>query len=368
MNGRENVRDNAQERARKERAREESARERAAGGTHRAVVVGTGDMARLHLNGYARAAGVTVAGIVGRTEHKARRLAQEYDVPAVYATVAAALEAEAVEGRRVDIASVCLPTYLHAPTAVELLEAGVHVLTEKPVALTLEDADRMSAAAEKTGRQLCVVFNRRFASGYAEVAAHLPALGEPPVYRADDLRKIRPKRAMHDTTQNGGPFIDCACHDFDLLLHHFGAAESVYATGHVFATADEVGIPRDRIAVDTGSVSLRFRSGATAEVFYSWGLPPHNAYWIRRVFMGPGGVIAAHGDFGDTVEYYRRDGIKEVMGPFPADGHDRQIAAFVEAVRSGAPAPVPPEDGIRALRLSLLALESMRTGRVMEVT
>ena len=347
------------------------------GGTLRALVVGTGDMARRHLHGYSLPDSVETAAVVGRSPERARALAAEYGVPTTYATVGEALAAE-----RVDVASVCLPTKLHPPLAIELLQAGVHVLTEKPIALDLEDARRMTDAARRADRTLSVVFNRRFSSGFDEVRSRLSALGSPLVYRTDDLRKIRPKRAMHDVEQNGGPFIDCACHDFDLLLELFGPAESVYATGHTFATSERTGFPSQRIPVDTGSVVLRFQSGATAEIFYSWGLPDHDAYWIRRVFLGPGGVIAAIGDFGETVEYYRGDGVKQTTEHFVPDGHDRQIAAFVEAVRAGAgnaaageaggrpptsAGVVPPEAGMRALVLSLAALESMETGEVIKV-
>jgi len=326
------------------------------------LVVGTGDMARKHLDAYAQVEEVSLRGIVGRSKEKASLLADEYGVESIYTSLEEALGAE-----RFDIASVCLPTSLHPAVTIELLEAGTHVLTEKPIALSMEDGRRMIHAAQKNQRKLSVVFNRRFSSGFDEVRDKLESLGSPLLYRVEDLRGMRPKRAMHDIEQNGGPVIDCACHDFDLLLRLFGRVETVYATGYVYADSDVVGYPPERLAVDTSSIQLRFSNGYAADIFYSWGLPERDAYWIRRNFIGPEGVVVAVGDFGERVEYFRRDGIGQVADSFVPDGHRRQIAAFVEAVADGGKVPVEAEEAMEALQLSLLALESIRSGEIMRV-
>lgn len=328
----------------------------------RVLVVGTGDMARTHLRGYSSLERARVRAVAGRNVQKAKTLATEFRVDAVYPSVDAALDAE-----NFDIASVCLPTHLHASTTVRLLEAGVHVLTEKPIALELEDARRMMRTAREQNRKLSVVFNRRFSSGFDELRQKIDELGSPLFYRVEDLRMIRPKRAMHDVRQNGGPVIDCACHDFDLLYKLFGPVESVYATGYAFAKPEVLEIPVERVAIDTASILLRFVNGFAAEIYYCWGLPERDHYRIRRSFMGPEGIVTALGDFGQTVEYYRKDGVSQVTGSFVPDGHAKQIARFVESVIEDTGVPVPPEDGLRALRLSLLALQSIETGKIMKV-
>lgn len=320
-----------------------------------ALVVGTGDMARRHLQGYDLQDHVRTAGIVGRTEEHARALADEFGVPGIYRDVP-----EALRFGSFDLASVCLPTYLHAPRTLELLQAGIHVLVEKPIALTVKDGQAMIDAAREAGRRLSVVFNRRFSSAFTEVRRRLPTLGEPLFYRAEDIRMIRPKRAMHHKDMNGGPFIDCMCHDTDLLRQIFGEVTGLHALGRTFADSAALGFPEDRIARDTGSVQLEFAGGAAAEICYGWGMP-RGAYWIRRSFIGPRGVVTAHGDFGDTVEHYRADGVKETVASFVPDGHERQIAAFVAAIRENGPVPVSPEDALAALELSVQALAAMES-------
>lgn len=320
-------------------------------------------MARRHLDAYSRLEAVNLSALVGRTSSRAEQLAAEFGVSVCYRTLEKALAVE-----RFDIASVCLPTSLHPETTIALLQAGIHVLTEKPIALTETAAQRMIETAEAENRKLSVVFNRRFGSSFAEYSSRLSELGRPLVYRVEDLREIRPKRAMHDKRRNGGPIIDCACHDFDLLLHLFGPVESVYATGHSFATPGELGIEAGDVAVDTGNVSLRFENGFSAEIFYGWGLPSRPEYWIRRTFLGPGGMLTAEGDFGQTVEHYRRDGVRLTARSFVPDGHRNQIERFVAAVRDDTDVPVPPGASVRALHLSLSALESMESGKVISVT
>lgn len=69
---------------------------------------------------------------------------------------------EDLSDKNVDIVHLCLPHYLHAPAAIRAMEAGMHVLTEKPVSITLQDADRMKTVSERTGKKLGVIFQTRY--------------------------------------------------------------------------------------------------------------------------------------------------------------------------------------------------------------
>ncbi len=318
----------------------------------KALIYGAGDMAGKHAAAYALRDDVTIAAVANRSEARAAKFAEACGIPKVYSDFAEALKEE-----KPDIVSVCVPTVYHPGTAIQAMEAGAHVLTEKPIALRAEDAERMIEAAGKTGRKLSVVFNRRFNTVWEELNRRLPSIGSPIVYNAQEIRSIRPKPAMHSRSMNNGPVVDCCVHDFDMLLHSIGKAKSVFASGTVFgrnkASLKEI----EDFAIDTAHIDVEFEGGSRAYLLYAWGFPEGSDYWQYREYMGPDGIIRMMGEFGGELRHHRSDGSLQTVKNLKENGHKVIVGSFVEAA----------EDALEALKMSLAALRSIESGEREEI-
>ena len=324
----------------------------------KAIVCGAGDMARKHIEAYRKLGNIEIAAVAGRSLPRAAALSAEYGIPRCYDNIDDAFGRE-----KADIASVCVPTAHHPAIAAQAMAKGMHVITEKPIALTVAAAHEMIAAAEKYRRKLTVVFNRRFNTVWQELTQRLPSIGIPLVYNTQEIRSIRPKPAMHSQSANGGPVIDCCVHDFDMLLHLFGKAQSVFASGTVFGKNKAFPSAIKDFAVDTAHIDVEFENGHRAYLLYAWGFPQGQSYWQYREFMGPDGIIRLMGEFGQEVHCYRSDGMREIVHDLKENGHETIIRKFVESVELNSKVPVQPEEAIDALRISLAALKSIESGK-----
>jgi predicted dehydrogenase len=331
-------------------------------GKLQALIIGAGDMARRHADAYAALPDVELAAVADPREEFTRRFASEYGIPNVF------LDAdEMLEKATGDIVSVCVPTTFHPRFACAAMERGFNVVSEKPIALTLEAADEMISASRKTGKKLTVIFNRRHNTVWHELQRRIHSIVGPMVYNAQEIRSIRPKPAMHSRSANGGPVIDCCVHDFDMVLQLFGRPVSIFATGHAFGGNKEFLSAITDIAIDTAQITVQFEGGNQAHMFYAWGFPVGSQYWQYREFMGPDGIVRLMGEFGQEVHHYRADGRREVVYDMVEDGHATIIREFVNAIRTDGEVPVRAEDAREALRLALAALQSIEEGRKIDL-
>ncbi|MGK5111402.1 MULTISPECIES: Gfo/Idh/MocA family oxidoreductase [unclassified Geodermatophilus] len=262
----------------------------------------------------------------------------------------------------VDAVVIAAPARSHADLVVTAAGAGKHVFCEKPMAVTLPDADRAIDAARAAGVVLQVGFNRRFAADWRAARALLDAgtLGTPRQLRSltRDPGGFDPSRVLPDTI-----FLETLIHDFDTLRFLNPGAEAV----EVYATADALVEPewRDRGLMDTAVVQIRFDNGAmaVAEACFEAAY----GYDVRGEVLGSGGMatmgdgrrtgMVFSGSAGRHAETVRSD--QEL---FP-EGYTGELAAFVDAVRTGSPAPVTGEDARAALAIALAAAESVRAAR-----
>jgi myo-inositol 2-dehydrogenase/D-chiro-inositol 1-dehydrogenase len=262
----------------------------------------------------------------------------------------------------VDAVYVCTWTAEHGRLVAKAAAAGKAVFCEKPMALTLADADRAIAATRAAGVVLQVGFNRRFAPDWAAARGLLEdgRLGTPRLLRSvtRDPGGFDPSRVPPDTIFN-----ETLIHDFDTLRFLNPGAEAV----EVYATADALVEPdwRDRGLLDTAVVVVRFDNGAVgvAEACFEAAY----GYDVRAEVLGSSGM-ATMGDgrrtgmvfsdaAGRTVETARSD--QELL----AGAYEAELAAFAGAVRGAAPVPVGGEDARAALAIALAAAQSVRSGR-----
>jgi predicted dehydrogenase len=276
----------------------------------------------------------------------------------------------------VDAVSICTPSGFHAEPALAAFEAGKHVLVEKPMEITLEKADQMIAAAERTDRRLGVIFQNRFnpAAQYLKAAVDAGKLGQLTLGEAS-LKWYRPPDYFRSAgwrgtwaLDGGGALMNQGIHFVDLLLWVMGPVQSVTAYADTLLHSIEV--------EDTVVASLRFQSGALGVMEATTTAFPGLS--DRLEIVGTQGSVCIESgqlrfkyfadEDGTEVGFY---GLKPDHGWRAArevlltgeGGHVAQIADFCSAVREGRPPAVDGREGRRSLALITAIYESARTGR-----
>jgi myo-inositol 2-dehydrogenase / D-chiro-inositol 1-dehydrogenase len=326
----------------------------------RVALIGSGRMGAFHGETLARRIpGARLAAVADPAPGAAERLAAALGAEAAYTD-----PVEAFASPDVDAVVIAAPARFHADLVVEAAAHGNGVFCEKPVGLNLDDVDRAIAACDTAGVVLQVGFNRRFAPDWRAARALLDngTLGTPRLLRSvtRDPGGFDPSRVLADTIFN-----ETLIHDFDTLRFLNPGAEAV----EVYATADALVEPewRERGLLDTALVVVKFDNGATgvAEACFEAAY----GYDVRGEVFGSGGMatmgdgrrtgMVFSGAAGRAVETVRSD--QELL----PDAYVAELAAFVDAVRAGVPAPATGEDARAALAIALTAAESVRAGRPM---
>ena len=335
-------------------------------------VVGSGALGNVHAECWQNLAEAEVVSVVDIDDARAELLAVKCSLDSWVADYR-----DSITRDDVDVVSVCIPTCMHAEVAVFAAEHGKHVISEKPIALTVAEAESMIEAADENGVQLALGFMRRHSPVLSALRSWLNAgqLGRPLLYQATDYRQIRPKREMHDANANGGPVIDMGVHLYDLWSYIFDAKPvEVYAQGFKFAEGREELSHIEEIAHDTAAIIVRYDSGDVGIFTVSWGLPPKVVpAALPDQLLGPRGM--AH------VAYGRRHQWAKVLREPPADAaedvenewkvlsesredmYQLEIANFAYSILRDRRPAAGGEEGLMALRVALGALESIETGQ-----
>lgn len=256
---------------------------------------------------------------------------------------------------------IAAPARTHADLVEAAARAGKAVFCEKPMAVTLADADRAVGAARAAGVPLQVGFNRRFDRGFR--AAHdlvvAGGVGEPQL-----LRSLTRDPGLADPSRvpPWAIFLETLIHDFDALryLNPGAAAIDVHAVADALVRPDW----KDRGLLDTAVVLVRFDNGAiaTAEASFSAAY----GYDVRGEVFGSAGMVTAgdlrrtsmvfHGERGVVSETVRRN-----VDLFH-DAYVAELAEFVECARAAATPASTGEDARAALAIALAARRSVETG------
>lgn len=263
----------------------------------------------------------------------------------------------------VDLVSICTPTPTHAELAIRCLEAGMNVLLEKPIALTLADARAIEEAAARSTGVLMVAHVVRFFDGYRAIRQRVMAgeLGTVLAVRAERLSAAPgPSSWWHDESRSGGTVVDFAIHDIDQLTLFLGTPSTVLATrvrpdGPVEITVDYLGGGTGRVLSFMG-MPAEFPFASSLEVLGSLGLADH------RFVGGPTG--ASLGVVPPENDSYRLvvDG-SQTHRIATSNPYARQAQYFLDCVRDGTePDFCPIGDAVLALTVALAARESLARG------
>lgn len=352
----------------------------------RAGVIGLGWAGRQHLAGYALADGVQLVALAGMEADQLQQLGDDY---AIAPEQRYADWEEMVQRAGLDVISIATPTTLHRPMAVAALDAGLHVLSEKPVAENADRAAEMVEAARRNDRVLDVSFNHRRRGDVRALKNIIDAglLGEIYYAKAGWLRRRGiPGLGSWFTrraTAGGGPLMDIGVHMLDMALYLLdepsvnSATAATYAEfgprgrgGSTNAIMVKTGVEEGAFDVeDLSTAFLRLDGGATLLLESSW------AQWIPRdqayvtLYGSEGGASV---EWGGTMEDpYRTLNIwTEVQGvaaelqpDVPPDGLHREcVFDFLAKVRSGSFAGYRGEDALRRALIVDACYESAEKG------
>ena len=324
-----------------------------------AAIIGCGDMGRNHATQWQAAENAQVAAVSDPIQERREKLAES--------TGAAAYSdfKDAILHEDVNVISVCTPVCFHSEISVFAAEHGRHVLCEKPLALTLEQADAAITAAKENGVLLSTSLQYR---GFARNPRYRKLIqdgefGGAIFVRYMDIREVRPKLAMHRQSMNGGPIIDMAGHYFDNMRYITGEEPvSVSAQGHVFGQGKERLAGIDDLAIDAAEILVKMTGGHVLSVFVNWGMPEGFKGFGEEYIIGPA-MSARVQDSEVHLRYPEREETFDANAGNPP-GSSVRINDLAAAIREGRQPEVTGEDGRIALQVSLAALESIKTGQV----
>lgn len=264
----------------------------------------------------------------------------------------------------VDAVVVCTPTGFHPDQVVAAAEAGKHVLCEKPMAMTVAEAERMAKACEDNGVLLQLAFVRHFCNEWLTLREVIQsgAIGRPVVWRSVSGGSGAPTPWFFDSKLGGGPFIDGAVHNYDFARFTFGEASRVTANlRHMKDIGD---------SWDTGTAVVDFESGDQLIMCWSWGLPGHGrdvrAEGAHDV-LGPKGAIVFTGENALAVRTKGEETLVEYEEDEGQDWFRRQMGHFIECIQKGEQPSVGAREGIEATRIAEAILKIGDSPAVVEL-
>ncbi len=324
----------------------------------RVCIVGTGARGNAHAKGWLATSEATITAVVDVDEARARELAQTFGASHVFTDYRQALQRDDI-----DVASICTPAYYHEEIAIFAAQHGKHMLCEKPLALRLDQADRMIAALDAAQVVFVVNFQSRFGDPPAVVRQLYRdgALGHPVLFRLHTGAPIRPKLAMHDMDRgNGGPLNDFTCHFFDYWRWLTGTDPMrVTAQGFTFARGRPEVAHFTHLAPDTAAVTVAYGSGDLGAITITWGLPPgvQPPQQVNDI-LGPQGVLAPGRPTG-TFTLFQEGGKKQEFGPFTTDSQLELTRHVIRAIRDGESVQASARDARVALAVTWAVYASL---------
>jgi UDP-N-acetylglucosamine 3-dehydrogenase len=326
----------------------------------RVGVIGLGAIGQEHLAIYRHIPGVEVTAVADFDKARADEAAE---LAEAYAFGSAA---ELLESGLVDAVSLCTPDHLHASDAAAVMRAGVHLLLEKPIATTVEEADDLVELSELSGLVVMPGHTLRFENKYATSQSIVGSGGIGDVVHGYLRRNNKVSVAERVKGRTSVTFF-LGIHDLDALMWITGQkVTAVQAIESNHRTPDG----RQAVAVDA---NLRLSGGAVVQLEAAWGLPDEYPTDIdaRLRLVGTSGEVAIDiyeqgmRAFSDALSYPVPVALP-IYGA-PQGALKEEIDAFVRAVRGEIAVPVTMAEAADAVRVAFAIDRAVRTGRTEEI-
>lgn len=338
------------------------------GGRLRIGLVGCGRIARRHADLLGRGVieDAVLAAVCDTNADRAAEFGQRHGVPAFIALP------QMLQGADLDAVSVLTPSGMHAEHAIAVLRSGCHAIVEKPMALTLADADRMVAAAASARRHLLVVKQNRFNVPVVKAREALDAgrfgqlvLGTVRVRWCRDQHYYDQDGWRGTWAQDGGVLANQASHHVDMLQWFMGPVQSVHARSLTALARIET--------EDTAVATVRFRSGALGVIEATTATRPKDLEGSLSV-LGSGGTVEIGGFAVNEIRHWRftdpRDDdslVLERCSVNPPDvygfGHHAYYEHVARVLRGRERPLVDAAEGRSSLELVAALYESIAAGR-----
>ena len=332
----------------------------------RAAVVGLGWPGMQHLKGYIADPRSEVIAVCDLDETHAEEVAAEYKIHNTYTD-----HLEMLENRDIDAVSVCLPNFLHAPISMDALNAGKHVLCEKPPARSAQEAKAMADAAVENDKTLMYALVQRF-GGNAQRLKKLVTAGElGDIYfgKAAYVRRrgipIGKEGWFVDKERSGGgALIDIGVHALDCIWWLMNSPRPVEVMGAVYSHFGHL-VPDDvKYDVDDGTFAhIHFENGATIILETTWALNLPGDNYIKVAGTKAGATL-------NPFTLYTEEDGKAVDKPLNApriNGFDEEVKHFVGCIVDGEEPISSAEQGIMLMQMLDGIYESSEKGKSVRI-
>jgi UDP-N-acetylglucosamine 3-dehydrogenase len=334
-------------------------------------VVGCGSIAKhRHLPEYHLNRQAEIMAVCDIVEERAM------DMAALYHAEAYTSYEDLLEHPEIEAVSVCTPNYLHAPISIAALKAGKHVLCEKPMAVSVEEAESMIEAAKKYGKKLMIGHNQRFVPSHQKARAFIAGgkagkiysfrtafgHGGPEGWSADG----KDSWFFRKSEDFIGAMGDLGVHKTDLIRYLLG--EEITEVGAFVEASSKENSDVD----DTAVCILKTESGVIGTLAASWSYVSKEDN--STIIYAENAILRLEDDPVNSliIQYKNGETLKYELGGIQTNEEGRQtqshvISAFIDSIAEDREPPVSGEEGLKSLRVVLSALESGESGKIVKL-
>lgn len=340
-------------------------------------IIGVGNISNSHIGGYLANPNVELTAFCDINEQRLKEKGEKYGVTHLYTDVE-----EMVKAEKLDAVSVCTWNCAHAKCSIAALNAGIHVLCEKPMAMNAKEAEEMMAAAEKSGKLLMVGFVRRYGNDMDILRdfIHADFFGDFYYAKAVYIRRNgNPGGWFSDKSRSGGgPLIDLGVHVVDFVRYAMGNPKPVSVYGATFQKlgnrshlkATDAYRSADRTENDICDVEdlatalIRFDNGAVLNLEASFTLNVDDDRGIIELFGEKGGAkIDPELKLYSEANGYMTDIALKAKTALDFGGlFQKEIDHYVDCLLGKTECRSPAQDGYEMMRILDAAYESAKTG------
>lgn len=334
------------------------------------ALVGAGFIGQTHANCYKKIENVDVVAVVDKVEEKGKKLAKELNA-SFYNHIN-----ELLDDKNIDCIDICVPTFLHSDMVVRVANAGKHVFCEKPLALSLKEADKMIKAVKTNNVKAMVGHALRFWPEYVRAKELVDSgeLGKPLQCFCQRLA-ITPDWHQENWGLNekysGGVAIDLHIHDLDYLIWLFGKPSIIKAQGVYNPDIIKHG---GLVHITT---TIEFKNGAAGLAEGGWAFRGSFPFTMIFRILCESGTVEWIFRAGKNIEerfqeanltVYRDDGSTDILEVKKKDAYLQELSYFVNCLKNNKPIENATfEDGKAALELALAAVKSAKEKSVVKL-
>ncbi len=341
----------------------------------RVGIIGAGGISQMHLEGYQLCPNVEVLATCDIDPKRAQQQAEKFKIPHWFDSAAKLLRI-----KEIDAVSVCTPNYDHKRSTIKALQAGKHVLCEKPMAMNAREAQQMIDAAGKARRKLQIALNNRFRgdSQFLKKLIDSGQIGKPYYARSLSIRRRGvPSWGVfgQKRLQGGGPLIDIGVHIIDLTWYLMGCPKPLAVSGKTYET---IGAMPGHIGQfgswdhktydveDFAAALVRFENGSSMMIESAFCVNLDRNVFGCNIVGDKGGVsldpLAVQMEFQGHLMDCTPNYVPKV------NGYHEEVKAFVEAIAKDRPVPVPATQAVWTTKIIDAIYKSSKLNREVRIS